>query len=481
MMLRNGILYLVARLLPGILSIATASILTRLLTPAEYGVYGLTLIIMSFGSTIAFEWLGLSFMRFYEARQADQRTIPTFVMLFYAMVGLTALLTGLAALSTLLPVQDLPQFVLGICMAWSFACFELLSRFEVAGHRPKRYLLFSLVRAVMLMLFTLGAAWLTHNALATALGNMLGLIAAILPLGRRRLAPQPRLLDRALAAEVVRFGLPFALSMLMAGLFTSGVRALVAALTTQRELGLYTAAYALSQNVLLVMAGAIGYATYPLAVRAYERGDPAALGSQLEDNLALLLAIMVPASLGMALTAPELAAQLVGPAFGDGVRPLIPWMALTVLLGSVRGVYLDTAFQLGKRLSRQVTVSFVAAVLALLGTAALVPPLGLIGAPIASLVAMLVSCIHAWLIGRVPGRLPIPRRLLLQVAFAAAVMSVAVLAVPGGHSYSLAAKIAAGALGYAAGGLAVDLLGLRGRAYAKLGYNISWAPKRIAG
>ena len=70
MMLRNGILYLVARLLPGILSIATMSILTRLLTPAQYGVYGLTLIIMSFGSTIAFEWLGLAFMRLYEARQS---------------------------------------------------------------------------------------------------------------------------------------------------------------------------------------------------------------------------------------------------------------------------------------------------------------------------------------------------------------------------------------------------------------------------
>ena len=477
MMLRNGILYLVARLLPGVLSIATMSILTRLLTPAEYGVYGLTLIIMSFGSTIAFEWLGLSFMRLYEARQGDARTIPTFVLLFYAMVGLTLLLMGVVALAQILPASDLPQFAIGICMAWSFACFELLSRFEVAGIRPRRYLAFNLIRAVSLMAFTLGAAWLTHDALATAFGNMLGLLVAIVPLGRRRLAAHPSLFDRELAREVVRFGMPFALSMLLSGLFTSGVRALVAALTDARELGLYTASYALSQNVLFVVAAAISYTTYPLAVRAYEKGDPAVLRAQFEDNLAFLLAIMVPAALGMALAAPELAAHLVGPEFRVGVAPLIPWMALTVLLGSIRGNYLDTAFQLGKRLNRQVGVSAVAAVLALAGTAILVPLLGLIGAPIATLFAMAVSCVHAWLIGRVPFRLPIPARVLRQVGFAAALMSAAVLAVPGGLPYSLAAKIAAGFVGYAAGCLATDLLGLRGM----LALGRFRIPKRVAG
>ena len=65
---------------------------------------------------------------------------------------------------------------------------------------------------------------------------------------------------------------------------------------------------------------------------------------------------------------------------------------------------------------------------------------------------MPVSCVHAWLIGRLPDRMPIPPRMLCQVGFAAALMSAAVLAVPGGQSYSLVAKVAAGALiGYAAG------------------------------
>ena len=55
-------------------------------------------------------------------------------------------------------------------------------------------------------------------------------------------------------------------------------------------------------------------------------------------------------------------------------------------------------------------------------------------------------------------------------------MSAAVLAVPGGHPYSLLAKIAAGMLGYAAGGLRHDLLGLRGDARSALAgwISIGW-------
>ena len=153
MIIRNGMLFLVARLVPGMLAVATTSILTRLLTPDAYGSYGLTLIIMSFGSTIAFEWLGLSFMRFYEARQHDRRTIPTFVMLYYAMVGLTALVLAAAALSTLLPIDQVALFAVGLCMAWSFAFFELLARFEVVNFRPVRYLMLNLGRAALLMGF----------------------------------------------------------------------------------------------------------------------------------------------------------------------------------------------------------------------------------------------------------------------------------------------------------------------------------------
>ena len=480
MILRNGILYLAARLAPGGLAVATTAFLTRLLTPDVYGKYGMTLIVMSFVSTTAFEWLGLSFMRLYETRQDDESTIPTFVALYYGMVALSALLLVFAALSPIVTFDQAALFAIGVCMAWSFAFFELLARFEVASFRPARYLVLNLARAVLLMAFTLGAAWLTRNAFYTALGNALGLVTVILPVGKRRLLLRPKLFDRSLAKQVVRFGLPFALSMLLAGLFTSGVRSLVAVLTDVRELGLYTAAYALSQNVLVVIAAAIGSTTYPLAVRAVERGDKLAVKAQLEENFAFLLGTLVPASLGMALTAEDLAAQLVGVRFRSGVVELIPWMALTIALGAIRGNYFDHAFQLGKQSGKQVAVSAGSAILAMLGTWFLVPRLGAVGAPVATSAAMLISCVHAWSIGRSAQPMPIPLSVIAQVGCASAVMTAAVLEIPSGLSYSLYAKVGFGMASYVVACVALDLLGLRGKVFARMGAASSRFRKRLA-
>ena len=461
MILRTGATYLVARIVPGALGVATTALLTRLLSPDVYGVYGLALIVMNFASTVAFEWLGMSFMRFFESRKNDPRTVPTFLMLFAGLVGLTGLLLAGAMSFGLVPAGMRGLFAVGMLMAWSFALFEMLAKLEIAAVRPVRYLLLNLLRAVALSACTLLAAFLSRDALWTAAGTAAGLALAVAPMMRQRLTFTRQQFDVDIARQVIRFGLPFAVSMLLAGLFTSGVRSLVAVLAGPGELGFYTAAYNLAQNVLAVIASAVGSATYPLAVRAFERGDPAGLQAQLEENFTLLISVIVPASLGMALTAPDLAHMLVGPGFQAPVAMLMPPMCLTVLLGALRGTYLDHSFQLGKRIGAQVAVSAVAAALALGGTALLVPAVGVVGAPIATTFAMAVSCVHAWLAGRRGQPMPLPAAPLIKVAAAAGAMAVAVLAIPTGQAWSLCAKVLAGGTTYAAVCLATDMLGVR--------------------
>ena len=138
MIIRNGALYLIARVVPGLLSVATTALLTRLLAPDAYGTYGVTLIIMNFGSNIAFEWLGLSFMRFFEGHKDNPRTIPTFVALYFAMVALTGVVMAAAIALGFVPDGEHGLFAVGLGMAWAFSIFELLARLEVASFRPTR-------------------------------------------------------------------------------------------------------------------------------------------------------------------------------------------------------------------------------------------------------------------------------------------------------------------------------------------------------
>lgn len=78
-------MYVLSKVAPGVVGALTTSILTRVLVPARYGVYGLALVIMTLGSSIGFEWLRVALIRFHRIGQDDQRTFGTFICLFLVL------------------------------------------------------------------------------------------------------------------------------------------------------------------------------------------------------------------------------------------------------------------------------------------------------------------------------------------------------------------------------------------------------------
>jgi O-antigen/teichoic acid export membrane protein len=464
MLIRNSLLYMVARLVPGIFGMATTALLTRLLDVGGYGVYGLALVIMTFISTMGFDWLGVSFLRFYDAKEGDRHTVATFVYIFTMLTALSAMLTGAAWAVGLFSGAEAPIYLLGIALAWSYSWFELVARLETASLRPLRYLIMNLGRAVLILIAAVGAAWITHSPIWTAAGTGLGMFGGAMMGSVRGHRLAPRYFDRALALRVVAFGIPLAASLTLSGLINSGTRALVQALGSAEQLGLYTAAFILVQNTLVIMAGGIASACYPLAVRAVESGDAARAQRQLLANGSLLLAVIAPACLGMALTAQGVASTLVGHNFAPVVAALTPWMAAGAFFGSMRAHFLDHAFQLGRRPGLQVWVTAAAAAIALGLSAVLIPRYGPVGGAMAVTFAMAFSCIHAVIAGRFAYPLPLPAATALRVLIACIVMALVVMGVPGKGTLAFALQVIAGVLAYGCAAFALNVIDLRDRA-----------------
>lgn len=465
MLIRHSFLYVVARVLPGLLGMATTAILTRLLDVRGYGIYGLALVIMTFVSTMGFEWLGISFVRFNEGRQHDERMVATFVHMFFSVVLLSGGLTALAWLFGLFSTGEAPVYLLGIILAWSYAWFELSARLETANMRPFRYLGMNLGRAGFILLGAAGAGWLTRDPVWTTVGTGLGMLGGAMFGTMRRHRMTLRLFDRELALKVLAFGLPMAISMTLSSIITSGSRALVQFLDSSEALGLYTATFVLVQNSLAIMASGIAAAGYPLAVRAVESGDPARARRQLLANGTLLLAVLAPACLGMALTARGISSTLVGPKFSAGVALITPWMAAGTLFAGCRAHYLDHAFQLGRRPGLQVWVTCVAAVVATGASFYLIPRYGPVGAAMAVTIAMAVSCCHAAVAGRWAYPIPMPVAAVPRIALCCVLMAVAVHAMPGRGLPGLLLQVAIGVAVYGASAVALNILDLRDRAF----------------
>jgi len=463
-LIRHSFLYVVARVLPGLLGMVTTAILTRLLDVRGYGIYGLALVIMTFVSTMGFEWLGISFVRFNEGRQQDERMVATFVHMFVAAMVLSAGLTALAWMFGLFSAGDAPVYLLGILLAWSYAWFEFSARIETANMRPLRYLGMNLGRAGFILLGATGAAWLTRDPVWTTVGTGLGMLGGAMFGSLRQHRMAPRLFDRELALKVIAFGLPMAISMTLSSVITSGTRALVQFLDSSEALGLYTAAFVLVQNSLAIMASGIAAAGYPLAVRAVESGDPARARRQLLANGTLLLAVLAPACLGMALTAEGISTTLVGPKFSAGVALITPWMAAGTFFAGFRAHYLDHAFQLGRRPSLQIWVTCVAAIVATGFSFYMIPRYGPVGAAIAVTIAMAVSCCHAAVAGRWAYPIPLPLGAASGIAISCALMAIAVHALPGRGLHGLLLQVAVGVVVYGASATAFNVLDLRSRA-----------------
>jgi O-antigen/teichoic acid export membrane protein len=441
----------------------TTAILTRLLDPGQYGSYGTALLIMTFGSTMAFDWLGISFMRFYQGRRDDPRMIGTFVPIFMALVGLTGALAAVGWNFGLFSGIDERIAATGIVMMWCYAWFELVSRFQVADFRPMRYLAMNAGRGLFTLIGASGAAYLTRDAIGAAAGMALGTFLGALLCGYRVWRCCLTGIEWRLAGAVLAFGLPMAGSMTMSGLLSGGTRGLIGWLDSSASLGFYTAAFTLIPNALVMLGVGIASAGYALAVQAVETGDADVAKRQLLANFTLLLAVLTPAALGIALTAHGLAEALVGPDYVVKVAELTPWMAFGSFFGAVRSHYLDHAFQLAKRPYLQIWVTGLAALVAIGLCFALIPPYGPLGAAIATAAAMVASSVLAYILGRKAYPVPIAVLPALRVFAASFLMGLAILAVPGSGTVVLVTQITVGIFVYLIAGIALDVLNSRGR------------------
>lgn len=468
MLIKHSLIYVAARIISAILGLATTAILTHLLAPNIYGIYGLALVIMSFGSDAAFSWLGISFMRFYQSRPGDPRLTSTFLLMFYALVALTGTFAALGWAIGIFRGNAAAVYTVGIVLMWSYAWFEFVSRFEIASFRPTTYLVMNIGRAVISLVATVGAAWLTRDPVWTVAGTALGMVCGAFLRGFAGLGVSLGKFDRKLALAVLAFGIPMAASMILGSLINSGTRWLIQELDSARALGYYTAAFMLVQNTLALMGSGIASAGYSLAVRAVEGGNPDITRKQLMANSTLLLAVLAPATLGLVLTPHGLARTLVGAQYVASVAAITPWMAVGTGLFAFRANYLDHAFQLGRRPGLQVWVSALTAIIVVGLSFWLIPKYGPVGAAMAVAAAMVVSCCHAWILGYRAYKLPFPVAQTARIAVACAAMAIAVTLIPGHGPVSFLLKVAIGAGVYVGAAFALDVMNVRDRSVAQI-------------
>jgi O-antigen/teichoic acid export membrane protein len=442
-------IYLAAHLVPAAIGFFAITAFTRLLNPAEYGVYVVGMSIAGILGAVFFAWIRLSVSR-YQATSASVDFRGTAIMAF----GLTVLaLCSIAPLALLFHRGvSVNLLIASIFVAISVNAVEIGQDFERASLRPYRFAAIAMVRSISSLGLGLLAVELGWGGLgliaAFGLSSLLGAAINFAGGGKRIARWQPGQL-----MQFARYGLPLSIGGLSGALYSASDRLIVAYLLGEEAAGLFGVAADLPRQFLVMLASSVAAATFPIVFRTLTEKGHLATRERLNESVELLLAVVLPVVVWLALAADQVAGTFVGADFRASVTLLLPVLAVARLFGVANQFYFQISFQLSERPFLSVAQSCFTLLLSISLMFPLVANYGLFGAALATFMTEAAGLLVAVYLTRRAFRLPFDPSRLGGVAASAAIMGAAIfitrIEVTGTGLYSLLTVSLVGGLAYA--------------------------------
>jgi len=431
---RSILSYLPVNLANVVTAFGTIAVLTRLLEPAEFGLYAIAMITMQFVHMGLFTWMEAAMARF-QARAERENDVPSHLATLYR----TALLTGVAGfvlITTVLylfPIEPRLKFVL--LFALGSTCLQIIFNLGMeahkAAHRIKRY---SVAYSTTTMIsFTLGILFILFTPLQAS-APFVGIICGLIIVGSVDLLFMLRAMRGGqLQPEKVKtyftYGAPLCIGLLLSYALNSADMYFIKAMMGSASAGEYNAGYNLANRSLEILFVWVSMAVTPVAVTAMEKHGTAESSEILKNYGAALLWIAVPAAAGIALVSRD-AGFILGEGVRDNAVLIMPWIAIAGLINGLMTYYVHRGFMLSGQTKKFVWALVVPVILNLGLNYILIPEYGLMGAVWATILSYSLAIILATILARRDYPLPLPIRAGAEIAFCSALMAAAVYVLP---------------------------------------------------
>jgi O-antigen/teichoic acid export membrane protein len=386
---KHSAIYGLGGLVQRILAVLLLPVYTRFLSPSDYGAVE-TLIALTTVLVITLR-LGITsaFFRFYfDSPEPEQRRLVLRTSFWFTMAMSTAgLLAGLllaGEISTLLfgSADDAELVMAAFVGLWAQMNYEQLTSLFRVEERSVAFVTASLANIAL----TIGATLLLVVALdkgpvGVIVGNFTGTLlvyAALVGYRREQLGLQ---LDRGLLREMNRFGVPLVPTALFLWATNFSDRFFLVKLADTEEVGLYSVGVRIaSAMALLLTAFRTAWPAF-----AYSIEDDREARRTYAFVLTYLVLIASWVATGLALLSPWLVDWIAAPAFEESSRVVGPLSFAVVAFAG----YVVVAIGVGRARRTQFNwvVTGAAAAVNVVLNLVLIPPYGMMGAAVATIVA----------------------------------------------------------------------------------------------
>lgn len=417
---RDVAVYGVGDVATSVVSFLLIPVYTRVLTPADYGVFALLLTIEA-GTKILLRWgVDAAFMRLYydcdnqEAKQTLASTIWGFLFAVNAPILAGAWLLapwlgeamfGTGAYTITLRAFFLNTFVIGFFfipfhlyrIAGRTTSFAALTFFRAAGTVA--------LRLILVLVWDLGVFGLVLADLA------LTAIVGVILLPRFAELARPRF-SWAVLRDALRVGLPRVPHGVALQTTALSDRWILNAFLSPDRVGIYSIGAAFGLSVKLFLS-AFDTAWAPFAFEAMKRPEAKALYSRVTTYVAALLVLLATV---LSAVADDLVELMTDAAFHEAGQ-IVPWVALGVVF---QGMFQLTAVGLNitKRTSRLPIATFAGTFVSIGANLLLVPRYGMIAAAWTSALSYAVVAALGFMLSQRVYRIEYDRARLAIVAIA---------------------------------------------------------------
>jgi O-antigen/teichoic acid export membrane protein len=453
---------------------AIGLLVAKFLGPDQFGRFALALAVGVVIQTAAFDWIRLTAVRFYsEHRRSAHPELRATLDLTFAIFA-----CGLVALAFVAAFAGmtfaLPQSLVGLAVAAAITngLFDYNTALVRARFNDMLYLRLIITKNILALLLTVGGAFVFGSAQMALAGTCFSMAGSLI-VAREALrdpAATPRLARRSLAFEYMRYSVPIVAANFLYLMMPFVNRALVTAWYGFAETGQFSLALDIGTRVMAAIGTALDVLLFQIAVRADELHGPEQAKQQVAQNMAVVFAIMLPATAGLWLILPSLDQLVVPQDFRGPFAHYLTLLLPGLFCSSLMSFAINPVFLIPKRTAPLIAGALVACALdpifiALLprGGDATSLAIAQTGAMVGALVALI--CFAAFTQPRWPRGRDLAIAIMGTAAMSAALMPLRQW--PAGV-VTLAVEIVAGATVYAAFIAAFDMAGLRSLAIATL-------------
>ncbi|WP_299875258.1 oligosaccharide flippase family protein [uncultured Cocleimonas sp.] len=423
MLFRHSGIYILAKLIPGLMAFAALSLYTHLLTPSEYGVYTLIFTGTVFIHNVVFNWLSSGTLRYWSNQEYSESQFINTLSTSLLRISSFVLVFALVAVAFFWGKTESLWVIASFSLLIALALFTITQNLFSAKIEPASYAFLTIVYSICSL--TLGGlfSYMGYGATGVIFGIALGTSIPALFVFKRLWLPYKKAdFNKALLKRLLTYGIPLAAAALVEEITKVTDRFMLAGIQGKDQAGLYAVGYDLSGNSILMIMSAINIAAYPVIIKLLDNEGVKAATDYFRHYVILLLGVSIPAVIGLNLVGPNLVHLLIDADYQASVIFLLPWITTAIFLLGLQVFYFDLAFQLGHKTIASVKIAVAIAIINIGLNYWLIPIMGIHGAAIATISSFAVGSILSAYFGRKYFSLPFPAIETFKIVIATLVM-----------------------------------------------------------